>query len=347
MGMTLTELAGRCQAALRGDPALRIERVATLEAAGPHDLVFVASDQYLEQLAASRAGAAIVEERFAARCTGNLLISSNPRLCYTRAAALLHPAARPAAGRHPSAVVEAGAQVDPTAALAAQVVVGAGAVIGARTVVEAGTVIGRNARVGADCWLNPRVVVSSECVLGDRCVVQAGAVIGSDGFGFALDGVRWEKTPQLGRVVVGDDVEIGANTAIDRGALDDTVIERGVKLDNLIHIAHNVVIGEDTAIAACVGIAGSTRVGKRCTLAGQVGVVGHIEIADDVHVMGAAVVSHTIREPGTYAGSPIEPYQDWLRNAVRMRQLDDLARRFKKLEQRIARLSRGENIEES
>ena len=347
MGITLAELADRCQATLRGNPTHQIERVATLDAAGPQDLVFIASNRYLDQLTGLRAGAIILDEYAAQHCHGNLLISANPRLCYARAAALLHPPVRPMPGCHKSAVIDASAHIDPTATVDAQAVIEAGAIIGARTVIGAGAIVSRDSRIGVDCWLHAHVVVAERCVLGDRCIVQAGAVIGSDGFGFAQDGQRWEKTPQLGRVVIGDDVEIGANTTIDRGALGDTVIERGVKLDNLIQIAHNVIIGEDTAIAACVGIAGSTRIGKRCTLAGQVGVVGHIEIADDVHVTGATVVSRSIHEPGTYSsGSPLEPYQSWLKNAVRMRQLDDMARRLKKLEQKIAKHSEGGTIEE-
>lgn len=342
MTATLAELARLCGGELRGDGTRRIERVATPAAAGPNDIAFIAAAPFRGQLHGTRAGAVILNVHDLGDYRGDVILSDNPRLAFTRIAVRLHPPRRPPAGIHPTAVIAADAVVAADAAIGARAVIEAGARIGAGAAIGPGCVIGAGAVIGAGSWLHANVVVAEGCVLGARCVVHGGAVIGSDGFGFALDGARWEKTPQLGRVVVGDDVEIGANTAIDRGAIDDTVIERGVKLDNLIHVAHNVVIGEDTAIAACVGIAGSTRIGKRCTLAGQVGVVGHIEIADDVHVMGAAVVSHTIREPGTYAGSPLEPYQDWLRNAVRMRQLDDLARRLKALEQRIAALSEGE-----
>jgi UDP-3-O-[3-hydroxymyristoyl] glucosamine N-acyltransferase len=341
MGVTLAELARRCQAELRGDPGRILERVADLATAGPQDLAFVDGDKYLERLATTAAGAVILDARAAARYAGDALLTTNPRLCFARAAALLHAPPRPPAGRHPTAVVDPTAELAADVALGPQAVIEAGARIGAGAVIGAGCYVGRGAAIGAASWLHAHVTLARTCVLGERCIVHPGAVIGSDGFGFARDGSRWEKIEQVGRVVVGDDVEIGANTTIDRGALGDTVIERGVKLDNLIHIAHNCVIGEDTAIAACVGIAGSTRVGKRCTLAGQVGVVGHIEIADDVHVMGAAVVSHSIREAGTYAGSPLEPYASWLKNAVRMRQLDDLARRLKKLEQVLSSRSEG------
>jgi UDP-3-O-[3-hydroxymyristoyl] glucosamine N-acyltransferase len=345
MGVTLAELAKRCGAELRGDGAHVVEAVATVETAGPRDVAFVAGEKYLALLGASAAGAVILARLDTEWYAGNVLVSDNPRLCYTRVAEFLHPPRKPPAGRHASAVIDPAAMVDPSAAIGPHAVIEAGARIEGGVIVGAGCFIGRDAVIGAGSWLHANVTVAHACVLGERCIVHPGVVIGSDGFGFAQDGARWEKTVQLGRALIGDDVEIGANTAIDRGALGDTVIERGVKLDNLIHIAHNVVIGEDTAIAACVGIAGSTRIGKRCTLAGQVGVVGHIEITDDVHVMGAAVVSHTIREPGTYAGSPLEPYQSWLRNAVRMRQLDDLARRLKKLEQLIATRSEGGKVE--
>lgn len=347
MGATLAELARRCHGELRGDPDFQVERVATLETAGPHDIAFVAGQKYYAQLAATRAGVVVLGHADAGQFSGNALLSENPRLCFTRVAAMLHPPARPPAGCHASAVVDASAGVAADAAIGPQAVIERGARIGRSAVVGAGCYIGSDAVIGDGTWLHAHVVIGAACILGERCIVHPGAVIGGDGFGYARDGVRWEKTPQLGRVVIGDDVEIGANTTIDRGTLDDTVIERGAKLDNLIHIAHNVRIGEDTAIAACVGIAGSTRIGKRCTLAGQVGIVGHIEITDDVHVTGAAVVSHTIREPGTYSsGTPLETYSNWLRNAVRMRQLDDMARRLKKLEQKLSALSEGGNVEE-
>lgn len=336
MGATLAELAHRCDGELRGDPDYRINRIATLEAAGPHDIAFVADEKYRSQLATTHAGAVVLGDADSRGYSGNMLISKNPRLCFTRVATVLHPPTRPQIGIHEKAVIHDSAEVATDAAIGPNAVVESGARVGSGVVIEPGCYIGRDAVIGDGTWLYANVSIGANCVLGQHCIVHHGAVIGSDGFGYAHDGVRWEKTPQLGRVIIGDEVEIGANTSIDRGALGDTVIERGVKLDNLIHIAHNVIIGENTVMAACVGIAGSTRVGKRCTLAGQVGVVGHIEIADDVHITGATVVSHTIREAGTYSsGTPIEAYSSWLKNAARMRQLDDMARRLKKLEQKI------------
>ena len=347
MGATLAELAHRCHGELRGDPAYQVKRIAALETAGPHDVAFVASKKYYPLLAVTHAGVVVLGHAEAGLYSGNALLSENPRLCFTRIAAMLHPPVRPPVGFHASAVVDTAADVSADAAIGPQSVIESGAHIGRDAVIGAGCYIGRGAVIGDGSWLHAQVIVGADCVLGQRCIVHSGAVIGSDGFGFARDGAHWEKTPQLGRVLVGDDVEIGANTTIDRGALEDTVIERGVKLDNLIHIAHNVHIGEDTAIAACVGIAGSTHVGKRCTLAGQVGVVGHIEITDDVHITGATVVTHTIREPGTYSsGTPLEVHSSWLKNAVRIRQLDDMARRLKKLEQKIYALSEGGKVEE-
>ena len=346
MGISLAELARRCQAELRGDPGRIIERVATLERAGPADIAFVVDARHRAQLSDTSAGAVILHARDAGLFTGNMLLSQNPRLCYARVAAILHPETKPAAGIHATAVIDPGAVVDGSATIGACVVIEAGARIGTNVVIGAGSYIGSEAVLGAGTRLHPHVYVGSRCRLGMSCIVHAGAVIGSDGFGFAQEAERWEKIPQLGRVVIGDDVEIGANTAIDRGAIGDTLIGRGVKLDNLIHIAHNVEIGEDTAIAACVGIAGSTRIGRRCTIAGQAGIVGHIEITDDVHITGATVVSHTIREPGTYSsGAPLETYQSWLKNAVRMRQLDGMARRLKKLEQKLSMFSEGGKVE--
>jgi len=348
MRRTLAELADHCQAVLRGDPAWQVDHVSAMETAGPDSLVFVANESYLEQLASCQAGVAVLDKQHADRFPGNVLISANPRLTYTRAAILLHPADTSEPGRHPTAIIENGAFVHPTASIGAYAVIERNANIGANTLIGSACHVGRNASIGADCLLHPRVTVAHQCIIGDRCILHTGAVVGSDGFGYAKDGDRWEKTPQLGRVVVGDDVEIGANTTIDRGALGDTILGRGVKLDNLIQIAHNVEIGDDTAIAACVGIAGSTRIGKRCTIAGQAGIVGHIEITDDVHVTGATVVSHTIRQPGTYSsGTPLETYQNWLKNAVRMRQLDEMARRLKALEKMITKRSQGGTSEES
>lgn len=346
MSATLAELANHCHAELRGDPRLRIDRVATLESAGAHDIAFVAGEKHGAKLISSAAGAVILTEKDAVRFQGNALVCNNTRLCLAKVAALLHPPFPIAAGRDASAVISDRALIGTDVAIGPQSVIETGAEIGNGAIIGPGCHVATGAKIGAGSRLYAHVSIGERCILGERCIVQPGAVIGSDGFGYARDGSQWQKILQLGRVVIGDDVEIGANTTIDRGAIDDTVIERGVKLDNLIHVAHNVHIGADTAIAACVGIAGSTRIGRRCTIAGQVGIVGHIEITDDVHITGATVVSHSIRQAGTYSsGSPLEPYQSWLKNAVRMRQLDDMARRLKKLEQKFNSFSEGGKVE--
>lgn len=346
MSATLAELADCCRAELHGDPQWRIDRVATLETAGAHDIAFVAGEKHSAKLANSAAGAVILTDKDAARFPGNALVCDNPRLCLAKVAALLHPPKPVVVGRDATAVISDTALMGAGVTIGPQSVIEAGAEIGAGAIIGPGCHVAAGAKIGAGSRLHAHVSIGEDCVLGERCIVQPGAVIGSDGFGYARDGSQWQKILQLGKVVIGDDVEIGANTTIDRGAIDDTVIERGVKLDNLIHVAHNVHIGADTAIAACVGIAGSTRIGRRCTIAGQVGIVGHIEITDDVHITGATVVSHSIRQAGTYSsGSPLEPYQSWLKNAVRMRQLDDMARRLKKLEQKLISFSEGGKVE--
>lgn len=346
MSATLAELAQHCHAEWRGNPDLQIDRVATLETAGPRDIAFVAGEKYRALLAKTGAGAVILRSKDAGHFKGNALLSDNPRLCLAKVASVLHPQPRIHPGRHSTAVIEASAVVAADVSIGAQSVVEAGSRIGSGVVIGPGCYVGAGAVIGAHTRLHAHVSIGERCILGERCIVQPGAVIGSDGFGYARDGSQWQKILQLGRVVIGDDVEIGANTTIDRGAIDDTVIERGVKLDNLIHIAHNVHIGADTAIAACVGIAGSTRIGQRCTIAGRAGIVGHIEITDDVTITGAAVVTHSIRTAGIYSsGSPLEPYTSWLKNAVRMRQLDDMARRLKKLEQKFISFSEGGKVE--
>jgi len=344
MGITLAELARLVQAEVRGEYGFVIERANSLELAGPRDIAFVAGQRYLSDLAATRAGAVILKPSEAAHFPGNVLIAGNPHLAFARICAHLHPEPMPQAGIHVSAIVEASARVAGTA------IVGPGAVIGADSVIEAGAwigagcVVGRGVIVGERSRLVARVVVGDGCVVGRDCLLQPGAVIGADGFGFARDGSRWIRQPQLGRVTIGDDVEIGANTTVDRGTFGDTTIGDRVKLDNLIHIAHNVRIGEDTAIAACVGIAGSTVIGKRCTIAGQAGIIGHVEIADDVHITAATAVMGSLTEAGVYSsGIRAEPAADWRRNVARLHRLDELARRVRKLEQAVQRLAGIEN----
>ncbi len=325
---------------LRGDPARVVERIGPLDSADAATIGFVAQPRYRELLGRTGAGAVIVAPALADAAPSGcaLVVTPDPYLYYARltqwwAARTRAPAA---AGVHPSAVVEAGAAVHPAARVEAFAFVGDGAALGEGAVVGVHSHVGRGAVIGTRTRLVARVHVGDGCRLGARCVVHPGVVIGADGFGFAPHEGRWEKIEQLGAVRIGDDVEIGANTCIDRGALDDTVIDDGVKLDNLIQVAHNVRIGAHTAIAACVGIAGSTRIGARCTIAGAAMIAGHIEIADDVHVSGGTVVMASLRTPGRYTGVfPLDDHAAWEKNAATLRQLHRLRERLRALEKKI------------
>ena len=343
MTFTVAELARRCNARVRGDGNITITGAAILETAGPADIAYVTSAKYHQHLATTRAGAVILASADEGLYTGTALIADNPRLCFARIASLLHVRAKFSAGTHPTAVVDKRAALAPSAWIGAHAVVGPGTVIGNNVFIGPGCYLGENARIEEDCYLAARVTVNDQCAIGKRCIVHPGAVIGSDGFGYANDGEAWVKVPQLGRVIIGDDVEIGANTTIDRGALGDTVIGNGVKLDNLIQIAHNVQIGEHTAIAACVGIAGSAIIGKRCMIGGGAGILGHLQIADDVQITATSLVSGSIYKPGAYSSTmPVEPVNQWRKNVARFRRLDDIARRFKKLEQKIQQIFSGD-----
>lgn len=334
--ITLSELVSRLGGEIRGDAAISpVSAVNTLLRAGPDEVAFYADRRFKGDLATTRAGTVILAPQDAGTYAGRAWLHPNPHLCFARAAIILHTA--PAvAGTHSTACVDPGANVSASAHVGALAIIEAGAEIGAGCVIGAGAFVGRDARIGAGSVLHPRASVLHDCVLGERCVLHPGAVVGSDGFGFARDGAAWVRVPQLGRVLLGDDVEIGANTTVDRGALDDTVIERGVKLDNLIQIAHNVRIGEHTAMAAMVGVSGSTTIGARCTVGGQAGVAGHLSITDDVHVTGTSLVSGDIRHAGAYSSAiSAEEAVVWRRNAARLRRLDELAQRLKKLESGI------------
>ncbi|MDR2195182.1 MAG: UDP-3-O-(3-hydroxymyristoyl)glucosamine N-acyltransferase [Gallionellaceae bacterium] len=332
----LTELVSRFGGRAVGDAV--IAQVATLENAGEGDIVFLGSAKYQAQLAATRASAVIVGESDADITTLPRIICNNPYLYFARVSALLNPPPQFEPGIHASAVIGAGAVIDPGAHIGPNVVIGAGAVIGARCVLMAGCNIGGNVTLGEDGCLYPHVVVYHDCVLGRRLTVHSGVVIGADGFGNApeADG-SWLKIPQLGRVVIGDDVEIGANTTIDRGALGDTVIEDGVKLDNLIQVAHNVRIGAHTAIAGCTGIAGSAVIGKYCRIGGAAMIHGHLEIADRVNVSGGTMISRSMPKSGNYTGwVPAQEHADWLKNFSRLRHLDALADKVRALEKKLA-----------
>jgi len=334
--MTLGAIAEALSARLRGDAGVRVARVATLAGAGPGDLSFLANRRYRPQLRATRASAVILAEEFAADCPCAALVMDNPYLGYARAASLLNPPLPVPRGVHPRAVLEPGAQVHEDAWVDAGAVIQRGARIGARALVGPCCVVGEEAAVGEDTRLVASVTLCRGVRLGRRVLVHPGAVIGADGFGIANDDGVWEKVPQLGGVRIGDDVEVGANTTIDRGALEDTVIEDGVKLDNLIQIGHNVHIGAHTAIAACVAIGGSARIGRRCTIGGAASLAGHLELADDVHLTATSAVPNSIAEPGVYSsGMPVQENRAWRRNVIRLLQLDEMARSLKALQARM------------
>lgn len=335
MSLTLGDIAVRYGCELRGDPDLAVSGIGTLEGAGEGELAFINSAAYRPQLTSTGATAVILTAEYADDCPVAALLTGNPYLVYAQVAAELFPPKPLSAGIHPSAVVADGASIPASCEIAAGAVVEAGVKLGERVLVGANVVVETDAQIGDDTRLLPGVVIHHQVKIGARCIVHAGAVVGADGFGNARDGSgAWTKVPQLGRVIVGDDVEIGANTAIDRGAIGDTVIGNGVRLDNLVHIPHNLEIGEHTAIAAQSGSAGSTRIGARCMFGGHVGIADHIEIGDDIVVLGGTMVTGSIKKPGAYGGpaSSAEEVAVWRRNAVRFRQLDDIARRLKQLE---------------
>lgn len=331
---TAAQLAEHLSLGLRGDADAVLDGVGTLSGAGPRQLAFLANPRYRSQLVATAAGAVVLREDAAADFTGTALIAADPYVAFARLAALFEPLPAHAPGIHASAAIDA------TARVAADAHVGPFVSIGARSRVESGAVVGAGCVIGEDCvvgagsQLVARVTLVARVRLGQRVRVHPGAVIGADGFGLAFDRggntePHWVKVPQLGGVVIGDDCEVGANTTIDRGAIDDTVLEQDVRLDNQIQIGHNVHIGAHTAMAGCAAVAGSARIGRYCQIGGAAGVLGHLEICDGVTVTAMSLVTRSIREPGEYSsGTPLMDNRSWRKNAARFKQLDALARRI-------------------
>ena len=333
MPARLADLAVRFGCELRGDPDAVVERVATLQDAAPGTLAFLANPRYRRYLGATRASAVVLDADSADDCPVAALVAVNPYVTYARIAQLLHPERPVAAGVHPSAVVEPGAEVAPDAAVQALAFVARGARVGARAVIGPGSVVLEDVTIGEDTRLVARVTLGAGVRIGRRCILHPGAVVGSDGFGNAREAGRYVKVPQLGSVTVGDDVEIGASSSIDRGTIGDTLIGDGVKIDNQVQIGHNVRIGEHTAIAGCVGISGSVTIGRRCMIGGMAGFAGHLEVCDDVVITGKTMVSRSINEPGVYSGKlPLDLAPRFRRNSARFQQLDELARRVRRLE---------------
>ncbi|MBB5874724.1 UDP-3-O-(3-hydroxymyristoyl)glucosamine N-acyltransferase [Xanthomonas sp. 3498] len=326
---TADEIAERFGLQVHGDGSVAVHGVATLAQAGPGQLSFLANPRYRAQLADSTAAIVVLRADDAEAAPGTALIARDPYVAFAKIAALFDVAPARPPGVHPSASIDPSAQVAPTAHIGAFVSIGARSVVGDGCVIGPGCVIGEDCQVGAGSELIARVTLVTRVRLGQRVRVHPGAVLGADGFGLAMDTGRWIKVPQLGGVSIGDDCEIGANTCVDRGALEDTTLEEDVRLDNLVQVAHNVHIGAHSAIAGCTGIAGSAKIGRYVMLGGAVGVVGHLEICDKVVVTGKSVVRNSIHEPGEYSsGTPLTDNRTWRKNAARFKQLDALARRI-------------------
>lgn len=341
-GLCLAEIVASVGGKVVGDASARVRQIAPLEGAGAQDITFLANPRFLAQLPKCQAGAVIIGvrhvDRVPAGYAGNLIVADNPHVCFARVAQLLNPPAAAQLGIHPTAVVES--SVPASASIGPGSWIGPDVKIGERVIIGANCNVGQGAAIGDDSRLHPGVSIYYGCQIGRRAIIHSGAVIGSDGFGFARekDGT-WVKIPQIGRVLVGDDVEIGANCAIDRGAMEDTLIGDGVIIDNLVHVAHNVKIGRKTAIAACVGFAGSTHVGERCQFGGAAMISGHLTICDDAVISGGTAVMGSIKTPGVHTGTvPVQDHADWLKNFSHLRHLDQMADKIRALEKRLAQI---------
>jgi UDP-3-O-[3-hydroxymyristoyl] glucosamine N-acyltransferase len=336
MAITAGELALELGLTLKGDAETELRHVAILEKASEGDLCFLNSNKYIQFLAKTQASAVILKPEHVSRCNVTALVADDPYLSYARAAQLLFPRIKHSPGIHPTAVIGQGCHIHKTVTLDPQVIIGDKVVLSEGVSVGGGSIIEDGVHVGAYTCLRPRVTLLSTVKIGEACLIHPGVVIGADGFGFANDQGEWIKIPQVGSVNIGDNVEIGANTTIDRGAIEDTIIGNGVKLDNQIQVAHNVVIGDHTAIAGCTAVAGSTRIGRYCAIGGGAGILGHLHIADHVTITATSFVTQSIDTAGTYSsGVPTDEISRWRKNYARFRQLDSMARRLKILETKI------------
>ncbi|HQW21164.1 MAG TPA: UDP-3-O-(3-hydroxymyristoyl)glucosamine N-acyltransferase [Rhodocyclaceae bacterium] len=340
----LDEIVARLGGELTGDGSRTIRQIATLAHAGPDEISFLANPHYRDQLAATRAGAVILTADAVVDCPVTCIVSSDPYSYYAHLAQWLNPVASASPGIHPDATVDS--VLPASVSVAAGARIGADVRIGEGTRIGPGCVIGNGSTIGGNTLLHANVTIYAGCSIGTRVIIHSGAVIGADGFGFARQregeaASQWLKIPQIGGVVIGDDVEIGANTCIDRGALEDTLIEEGVKLDNLIQVGHNVKIGAHSALAGCVGIAGSAQIGRRCTVGGGAVILGHLTIADDVNISAGTLVAKSIQKAGTYTGTiPFLEHAEWLKNFARLRHLDAMGDKIRTLETRLAALEK-------
>jgi UDP-3-O-[3-hydroxymyristoyl] glucosamine N-acyltransferase len=331
---SLGSIVERFGGELIGDRNILITQIAPLDLAQPCHLSFLAQPKYRSQLQKTKAGAVILGREARDLTLLPRIVCDDPYVYFAKVSAFLNPLKALLPGIHPSAVIAANARVPASATIGAHAFIGENVVLGERAVIGPGCCLSNGVKIGEATFLHPRVVIHHECVIGDRVVLHSGVVIGSDGFGMAMDEGRWLKIPQIGRVIIGNDVEIGANTTVDRGAMGDTVIEDGVKLDNQIQIGHNVHIGAHTAIAACVGIAGSTKIGRYCRIGGAAMIGGHLQIADNVTISGATAVAKPISKAGIYTSVyPFESHSEWLKNAAHLRHLHELAKKIRELEE--------------
>lgn len=331
---TLAQIAEHIHAEVLGDAQHQVSAVATLQNASVNTISFLANTKYKKFLQTTKAGAVLVDKTATElSLTVNLIVVDDPYVAYAKVAALLNPRKKGAPGIHPTAWIEPSAELADDVSIGAQVTVGANTILKSGVEIGAGSVIEDNVTISEGTCIRPNVTICSGTIIGQRVIIHPGVVIGADGFGIANDQGKWIKVPQLGVVVIGNDVEIGANTTIDRGAIDDTMIADGVKLDNQIQIGHNTIIGEHTVIAGCVGISGSTQIGKHCAIGGGTGIAGHIRIADGVQMTGMSMVTKSITESGSYSsGIPVEPTRQWHKSIVRYRNMDKLFERVNQLE---------------
>lgn len=335
---TLAELAKLLSGTVQGDPSLEIHSIAPLQEAQSGQITFLDNVKYRKFLTQTQATAVILAEDMADKCPCAAIVVKNPYAAYAMVATLFDHKPTPKPGIHPTAVIGSHCNIAPSASIGPHVILGDHVTIGENSVIQAGCVINDHAIIGDNCWFWPNVTVYHQCQIGHRAIIHSGVVIGSDGFGFAFNQGTWHKIPQIGTVIIGDDVEIGANTTIDRGALGNTIIGQGVKLDNQIQIGHNVEIGDHTVIAAHAGLAGSTKIGKYCRIGGMAGFAGHITITDQVAITAMSSVAQSIDKPGIYSsGIPAAPFQSWKKNMVRFSQLDSMARRLMQIERKLSK----------
>ena len=318
-----------------GDESIEISQVSSLDKALSNEISFLTDKKYEHFLETTQAGVVILSKKMLGFTSKPQILVDNPYYVYALVAQCLNPTKNVLESKHPSAVINSSAKISDSVFISENVVVQADCVVGNGTLLSAGVVLEENVQIGKDCKIGSNVTICHDCIIGNNVIIEAGAVIGGDGFGWANNQGQWVKIPQVGKVIIGNDVSIGNNVTIDRGAIEDTIIEDNCIIDNQVHIAHNVKIGSGSAIAGQVGFAGSTSLGKNCTVAGQAGFAGHINITDNVHFLAKTGVTHSITEAGTYAGFPAVKASDWQKNSVRIRQLDKLSKQVKLLQKQI------------